>query len=161
MSKNKNTVIARNAGEGNRYEYYNTLIEEVLSMAETGQMSLMRITMTPHTAPPLHIHTHEDEFWIVVSGKVRFWFGGDSLESCSTRDVGSGGVVFGPRLISHTFETITPTSEILIGANPGNIEAYFHGIGKDTERKDSEHLDFLGEFGVTIIDRAPNLHGES
>lgn len=155
-------AIISNPGSGPVTDYYTTRFEQSISTTETnGAFTMMRTTVIPHAAPPLHVHSREDEFWIVLSGKLRFWVGGDSLESCETFDALPGAVIYGPRHVSHTFDTITESSEVLIGNTPGAVEGYFTGVGAATERHDDDNSDFLAEFGVSVIGEAPDLHRDT
>ncbi|MBF6352509.1 MULTISPECIES: cupin domain-containing protein [Nocardia] len=138
------------------YGYYNTQFEQSLTEQDTaGQLTMMRMTLNPESAPPLHFHTREDEFWTVVSGRVRFWLGGSTLESCAVQEAEPGGFVFGPRNVPHTFQTITETAEVLIGNTPGALEGYFTGVGAADARHDDANTDVLGDYGVFFIGPAP------
>ncbi len=92
---------------------------------------------------------------MILSGRVRFWVGGASLDTCEVHDAEPGAYVYVPRLVPHTFQAITPTANILVINNPGAIEGYFQAIGPDDARHDAEHLDVLGQYGVTVLDNAP------
>ncbi|GAA2065290.1 hypothetical protein GCM10009801_10490 [Streptomyces albiaxialis] len=150
------TALVRNPGDGRSFAYYKNAIEQVVTDAETnGVVTVLRVTVDREDAPPLHRHTHEDESWVVLSGRVRFWVGSDSLAECEVYDAGPGAYVYGPRSVPHTFQTITPTSELLVINNPGAVEGYFHAIGSAEARSDLEHTDVLGQYGVVLLDDPP------
>lgn len=136
--------------------YYGGGFEQVLSEQDTASaLTVMRAKVTAEGAPPLHYHTREDEFWVILSGRVRFWIGGYSLTECVVTEAGPGSFVYGPRNIPHTFQAITEESEVLVGNTPGAIEGYFKGIGAAEERQDDQHLDFLESYGVIVVGPPP------
>ncbi|NKQ27116.1 cupin domain-containing protein [Streptomyces galbus] len=148
--------LVRNPGEGTLYRYYDTVQEQVVSTSETrGVATVLRLTMRPSDAPPLHSHSREDESWVILSGRVRFWVGSASLDECDVHDAGPGAYVFGPRLVPHTFQPITSTAEVLQINNPGAIEGYFRSIGSADARHDTDHADLLAQYGVTLLDGPP------
>lgn len=150
---------AANVGEGQHFDYYATSFEQVLPReAAGGELTVIRNTVEPGNAPPLHIHTREDEFWVVLEGTVRFWIGAPKLEDCDTWDVEAGGFVYAPRGLPHTFDTVTSSSKVLIGAMPGALEEYFQSVGKAEARKDTENLALLHRFGADAVGPPPNLH---
>ncbi len=143
------------------FAYYATKIEQVLGVSETASgLSVMRVEILPGMAPPLHVHTREDEFWIVLRGRLRWWFGGNSLAECTTQDAGVGAFVAGPRNIPHTFDTITDTAEVLTVLSPGEMESYFHAVGASPERHDDENANLMTSYGITVLGPAPNLHSD-
>ncbi|MFI7002780.1 cupin domain-containing protein [Nocardia sp. NPDC050175] len=136
--------------------YYDGGFEQVLSEQETASaLSVMRAKVFPAGAPPLHFHTREDEFWVILSGQVRFWIGGYSLTECAVSEAGPGAFVYGPRNIPHTFQTITEESEVLVGSTPGVIEGYFKGVGAAEDRDHGKQVELLGTYGVTIVGPPP------
>ncbi|MFI6923256.1 cupin domain-containing protein [Nonomuraea spiralis] len=149
-------ALVRNPGDGPVYRYYQEKIEQVVSTAETdGVVTVSRLTMSRAGAPPLHSHSREDESWIVLSGRVRFWVGSTSLDTCDTYDAEAGAYVYGPRLVPHTLQPITSTAEILVINNPGAVEGYFRSVGAAEARHDADNLDLLAEYGVAILDGPP------
>lgn len=149
-------VLVRNPGDGPRFNYYEFEIEQVVSTTETdGVVTATRFIMQPSGAPPLHAHSREDESWVILSGRVRFWFGATSLAECDVRDAEAGAYVFSPRSVPHTLQPITSTAEILQINNPGALEGYFKEIGAADERADADHLDILEKYGVKILDNPP------
>ncbi|MFI7874776.1 cupin domain-containing protein [Streptomyces salinarius] len=149
-------ALVRNPGEGTRYRYYDSVQEQVVSHTETrGVVSVARLTMRRADAPPLHVHSHEDESWVVLSGRLRFWVGSASLDACEVHDAGPGAYVFGPRSVPHTFQPLTTTAEVLVINNPGAIEGYFRSVGHADARHDLDHVDGLTRYGVTLLDDPP------
>ncbi|MEV0279307.1 cupin domain-containing protein [Streptomyces sp. NPDC050610] len=149
-------ALVRNPGDGRDFPYYKSVIEQVVTTAETsGAVTVMRLTVNHGDAPPLHSHSREDESWVVLSGRVRFWAGSTSLAECDVHDAEPGAYVYGPRLVPHTFQAITPTAELLIINSPGAVEGYFHAIGPADARHDAEHADVLGQYGVVTYDNPP------
>ncbi|MGW5386101.1 cupin domain-containing protein [Nocardia sp. NPDC003963] len=138
------------------YGYYNSSFEQSLTEKDTaGGLTVMRLTITKDSAPPLHYHTREDEFWVVTSGRARFWLGGTTLAECTVQEADSGAFVFGPRNVPHTFQTITETAEVLVGNTPGALEGYFQGVGAAEVRHDEDNSGFLEGFGVYFIGPPP------
>ncbi|MEU0454690.1 cupin domain-containing protein [Streptomyces sp. NPDC006129] len=149
-------ALVRNPGEGTLYRYYDSVQEQVVSHAETqGVVSALRLTMRQTDAPPLHVHSREDESWVVLSGRVRFWVGSASLDACDVHDAEPGAYVFGPRTVPHTFRPLTATADMLVINNPGAIEGYFRSIGPADARQDADHADSLARYGVTLLDTPP------
>lgn len=92
-----------------------------------------------HAGPALHVHSREDEIYLVIEGTLTVQVG-DSLS-----EVGAGGLVWLPRGIPHTFANRTETQVRTIGIIlPTGIEAMFaevnaymrslSGRGPDPER---------------------------
>ncbi|RSN44425.1 MULTISPECIES: cupin domain-containing protein [Actinomadura] len=149
-------ALVRNPGDGPRFEYYDFGIEQVISTDETdGVLTATRFVMRPSGAPPLHAHSREDEAWVVLSGEVRFWVGGTTLDECDVHVAEPGALVFSPRLVPHTLQPVTSTAEILQLNSPGAIEGYFKGIGPAGERADADNLDFLESYGVRVFAAPP------
>lgn len=113
--------------------------------------------MRPGDAPPLHTHSREDESWVVLSGRVRFWVGSSTLDECEVHDAEAGAYVFGPRLVPHTFQPVTTTAEVLVINNPGAVEGYFQSIGAADTRRDTDHIDLLAQYGMALLDDPPRL----
>ncbi|MFD5279746.1 cupin domain-containing protein [Streptomyces rubrogriseus] len=150
-------ALVRNPGEGTHYHYYDSVQEQVVSHTETrGVVSVARLTMRRADAPPLHVHSREDESWVVLSGRVRFWVGSASLDACEVHDAGPGSYVFGPRSVPHTFQPLTTTAEVLVINNPGAIEGYFRSVGPAGARHDLDHVDGLARYGVALLDDPPH-----
>lgn len=148
--------VIRNPGAGDIFPYFAADFERVLSRAESyDAMNILRLTLTPDGAPPLHVHEREEETWVVLSGEVKFWTGGRTLGECETAVVTPGGVAYGPRLVPHTFQTHTPTAEVLILTTPGYFEDHMVAIGDVEHAKKSNTPEAVSQFGVTLLDRAP------
>jgi quercetin dioxygenase-like cupin family protein len=72
-----------------------------LTTEDTGGNFEIHLLLPPRgVGPPLHVHTREDEAFIVKEGRFRFYVDGTIIEA------GEGDVVFGPRNIPHTFQAI-------------------------------------------------------
>lgn len=149
-------VIARNA-EIPDSDYYSIKQKVLLRTEQTGgRFFVCRYeNLTPADAPPFHRHSREEEVWMIHGGEFRFWIGGTSLATATTHDVGPGDVVFGPRGIAHTFQSLTDHGDCTIIWSPGASQDYFLNVGKAASREDSEHLDSYDAIGVEVLDRAP------
>lgn len=149
-------ALVRNPGDGKTFPYYDNVIEQVVANAESsGAASVMRLTVSPKDAPPLHTHSREDESWVILAGRVRFWVGSTSLADCEVRNAGPGAYVYVSRLVPHTFQSITPTAEVLVINNPGAIEGLFHAVGAADARADAEHADLSADYGIVNHENPP------
>lgn len=75
-------------------------------------------------SPPPHVHRSMDHTFYVTSGIVRFTAGTDTVE------VASGGAVFVPRGISHTFENASEVgaASFIEFDGPGRFDSYFREL---------------------------------
>jgi len=100
--------------------------------------------MNVNDGPGLHLHTREDETFVVLEGRYRFFLGEEEL-------IGDhGAVVFCPRGTPHRFEVVSPQSRLLHLFTPGGIDDYFRG---NSEALNTGRLDALAdEFGIRFLD---------
>lgn len=96
------------------------------------------------TGPGLHVHSREDETFVVLDGRYRFFVGDDEV-------VGErGAVVFTPRHTPHRFEVASVGSRLLHLFTPGGIDDYFR---RNYPAIQSGRLDELAaEFGIRFLD---------
>ena len=94
--------------------------------------------------PGLHVHSREDETFIVLDGSYRFVVGEQVL-------IGEPGTVaFCPRGISHRFEVASTGSRLLHLFTPGGMDDYFR---RNYQALQTRQLDELAdEFGVRFLD---------
>ena len=150
------TPLLRDRGVGEMFPYFAAELERVVGRGETNDtLSVLRLTLTPGGSPPLHMHTREDETWVVLAGEVKFWTGGQTLGDCETGMVSAGGVAYGPRLVPHTFQTHTPEAEVLIVMTPGMFEDHMLAIGTTEHAEEANSAEESAKFGVSILDRPP------
>ncbi|WP_321903254.1 cupin domain-containing protein [Burkholderia cenocepacia] len=134
-------------------------MEKVLDPTETeSQLCFNRTVMLRGEAPPLHIHTKEDEFWIILRGKMRFWFGSKNLEGCLVEDAVEGSVVVLPKNIPHSFTPITEETEFLSSFCPGCLQNIFSEIGGTGVRDDIKHAELFNRYGVFFVGPIPSLN---
>jgi quercetin dioxygenase-like cupin family protein len=114
-----------------------------------GQLMVVRTTLHQGDASPVHVHSREDEVFLLLSGAGLVWVGDERHE------VSQGGVAFLPRDIPHGYLITSPHADMLTLATPGGLEGFFRSAGHDlaTPRPDG--------FAVTPATMAPALaqHG--
>ncbi len=114
--------------------------------ADTGGMYTLveSSRMNVGDGPGLHLHTREDETFVVLEGLYRFFVGADEL-------IGDhGAVVFCPRNMPHRFEVVSPGSRLLHLFTPGGIDDYFR---RNAGALETGRLDALAEeFGIRFLD---------
>jgi quercetin dioxygenase-like cupin family protein len=87
-----------------------------------GQLSVFQATMPEGFSPPRHIHTREDEVFLVLDGEVRFDLDGRE------RLAGPGTTVYMPRGVPHTFRVQSPVAQMLGVMTPGAFERLFRNL---------------------------------
>src|SRR3954452_24806976 len=96
------------AHQGEARWYGDGLFEFLIpSDASGGRLSVFRATLTEGFSPPRHVHTREDEVFVVLDGDVSFDLDGRRLLA------GPGTSVFMPRGIPHTFRVESPVACLL------------------------------------------------
>jgi quercetin dioxygenase-like cupin family protein len=102
------------------HEWSGTRYRTVLSTAETGgAMSIIHGVADPFNGPPMHVHDHEDEVFIVLEGEITFDLAGQRF----TR--GPMGTAFLPRGTPHSFVTGPNGARCLTVLTPGGFEGFF------------------------------------
>jgi quercetin dioxygenase-like cupin family protein len=85
-----------------------------------GAFTLVESSRLPiGDGPSLHEHTREDETFIVLSGRYRFYIGEQTLEGAA------GSVAFAPKRHPHRFEALDDDCRLLHLFIPGGIDDYF------------------------------------
>lgn len=91
----------------------------LLGEATGGALALAEIEGWQGGEPPVHVHTREDEFFILLEGEMTFMIGDE------TRRAVPGTVVWAPRNVPHTFSFDTPTVRLLVGFMPAGQDKVF------------------------------------
>jgi len=103
--------------------YGDSLFEFLIPNEATGgKLSVFRATMPEGFSPPRHIHTREDEVFLVLDGDVCFDVDGRRLQA------GPGTSVFMPRGTPHTFRIESAAATILGVITPGAFEQLFRKL---------------------------------
>ncbi len=92
-----------------------------LGAAETdGRYALFTVVTPPGGGPPPHFHANEDEWFLVLEGRVEFLKGGTWVEA----PVGS--VVFTPRGVVHAYRNRGDGPlRMLVHTSPAGFETFF------------------------------------
>lgn len=69
---------------------------------------------------PAHVHTREDETYVITQGQFRFWRGHEII------DAGPGTVVYMPRNVPHQFRNVgATTGTVIFTITPAGLEKMF------------------------------------
>lgn len=80
------------------------------------------------TSAPLHVHSQEDEEFVVLEGRIRFVAAGQEI------DAEEGGIVFLPRGVPHTYLVTSDHARALVTIAPAGAERFFIELGVPVER---------------------------
>ncbi|MFY9264311.1 MAG: cupin domain-containing protein [Solirubrobacterales bacterium] len=140
------------------YWWFGSLAIVLLSAEQTmGRSSVVEITEPAGAVAPLHVHTKEDEAFVVLDGDVVVEVGGERVA------LSPGEVGFGPRGVPHCYEVGPNGCRMLFVLTPGGFEGLIRLMSTPAERlmlpgadvtyPDLEELgDAIGEFGCSILE---------
>ena len=99
-----------------------------------GGMYMFESTRKNEGGPVLHIHYDTDEWWYVLQGEFLIKVGGKIFNAKA------GDLVFGPRMVPHTFAKIGPgEAKVMICHQPaGKMEEYFKKLSEGVAKNMSE-----------------------
>jgi quercetin dioxygenase-like cupin family protein len=100
------------------------MVERVTADQTNGAYSMLEQWITADGNPPPHMHTHEDEAFLVVDGEI------DVTVGETTTRVGPGEFAFAPRGVPHTYAVVSDTAHLFVIASPGGIEHFFRDLGE-------------------------------
>lgn len=93
--------------------------------ATAGSLAAMSTLLNRGDAAPVHVHSREDEVFVLLSGSAVVWVADDRHE------VGPGGVAFLPRDVPHTYRITSDETRMLTLATPAGLEGFFRTAGHD------------------------------
>jgi quercetin dioxygenase-like cupin family protein len=101
--------------------------------ATEGKLTVGRFDVPKGEAPPFHLHTQEDEVFLLLRGTALVWAGEQRHE------LAEGGVVYLPRNLPHGYRITSDRADLLLIATPAGLEDMFRHAGRDitTPRPDS------------------------
>ena len=95
------------------------------SKATNGQLTVGRFAVAKGEAPPFHLHTREDEIFMLIKGEALLWLGEEQME------LSEGGIVYLPKNMPHGYRITSDTADLLMITTPGGIEGMFQQAGRD------------------------------
>jgi len=137
-------------GEGAMMEMPGERGRALLVSQETGgQFLLAEVEVDPGFGPPPHIHTREDELFLVQEGQFEFRIGNEYSH------VGPGTVVFAPRNIPHAFRAVGEVSaRAIVLVRPGGFEQFFAryaALRCDENTQPQQIVELAAEYGIHIL----------
>lgn len=149
-------VIVR-SGEGrSRLWGRGSLVTKKLAAEQTGgAIGITHFSAVSQERGPRHIHTLEDEIFLVVDGLVDVSVG----EYAET--VHGSSILFLPRGVPHSYRVVSETAEFYVITTPGGFERFFAEVGYPPGMRDaapvgrrwsvSRTQELANELGVGLI----------
>lgn len=136
---------------GDRYTF------KTVSQDTNGAYSLMEMIVYPQTGSPPHIHSREDESFLVQSGEIQFQIDGETVVATP------GTFIYSPRGQTHLFtNTSDQPATMLCWVTPAGLEQFFMEIGTPaddptappppvTEADIQKTIALAPQYGLTIL----------
>lgn len=117
-----------------------------------GRVAVLEVTIPPRTLVKPHQHSQEDEFSIILSGRVCARIGDATHE-----DIDAGSSLVKPRDIPHAMWNVTDEpARILEIVTPAGLERYFEELAPILRERGPEWTDrfykLAGRYGLTLLD---------
>jgi quercetin dioxygenase-like cupin family protein len=117
------TVLERTTATENRRLFPGTIFNIRVTAEESNNaISIADYEAISGSEPPRHVHTVEDEIFIIKEGTITFFRGDDIVEA------GAGDIVFLPVNVPHHFKITSEKVKGTLIATPGNIESFFRQL---------------------------------
>ncbi|MFD9902781.1 cupin domain-containing protein [Streptomyces sp. NPDC059063] len=141
--------------QGDQHQRLEWLSGSTLSLlldgaATDGQLTVGRFDVEKGEAPPFHLHTREDEVFLLLSGSALVWYGEEEYE------LGEGGIVYLPRGVPHAYRITSERADLLMMCTPAGIEGMFRHAGRD--RSGPRPADF--EITPELLAEAADRYGQ-
>lgn len=118
--------------------------------ATDGQLTVGRFRVHKGEAPPFHMHTREDEVFLLIKGTALVWSGDQEHE------LGEGGIVFLPKNVPHGYRITSDEADLLMITTPGGIEGMFRMAGRDVSTPRPDGFAISAE----LLAQAADAHGQ-
>jgi quercetin dioxygenase-like cupin family protein len=139
-------------GMGKELHAFGDVLTVMLTGSQTGnQLAVMYEETPPGGGPPPHVHSREDEIFLVMDGRISYCVDDEWTE------VAPGGVAYLPRGSAHTFRNIgdTPSHHWII-TTPAGFENFFARCADEFAKASAPDMgrivEIFNEHGLTIIE---------
>ena len=120
------------------------------SAATDGQLTVGRFSVSKGEAPPYHMHTREDEVFMLIKGTALLWSDDQEME------LSEGGIVYLPKNVPHGYRITSDTADLLMICTPGGIEGMFRHAGRDLTTPRPEGF----EISRDLMAEAADMYGQ-
>ncbi|MGW7545074.1 cupin domain-containing protein [Streptomyces sp. NPDC054770] len=115
--------------------------------ATDGRLTVGRFSVAKGEAPPYHLHTREDEVFLLLSGTALVWSDDQEME------LSEGGIVYLPRNVPHGYRITSETADLLMICTPAGIEGMFRHAGRDLSTPRPDGFEIAPEVLAEAADR--------
>ena len=89
-----------------------------------GELAVVDGVMPAGDRSPLHVHPHEDESFVMLSGRARFLVGDAVLE------LGAGESATAPRGVPHAYHVLEPTRWVVVASGRAGFDRFVEDLGR-------------------------------
>jgi len=143
-------------GQGKELHAFGNVMSVMLGGEQTGNsLTICSEVTPPGGGPPVHVHTREDEIFLVIEGRISYF------ANEMWTEVGPGGVVYLPRGSVHCFRNIgeTPSRHWVI-TTPSGFEVFFarcaDEFGKGGPPDMGRIAEIFSEHSILMVDVEKN-----
>lgn len=151
MNKQSKPFIVQ-PGTGKDLHAFGNVASVILPGEQTGGTLAVMFEITPPGGgPPPHVHGNEDELFLVVEGRIRYFVEGRWTE------VGVGGAVYLPRGIVHCYRNVgTTPSRHWILTTPAGFEKFFARCAEEFAKAGGPDMNRIvkisREYGIEYVE---------
>ncbi len=145
--------IIQQPGTGQYLHAFGNTLSVMLGAKQTSNsISIMMETTLPGGGPPLHMHSREDEIFLVLEGRISY------LVDETWTEVGVGGVVYLPRGVAHCYKNIgaAPSRHWII-TMPSGFEDFFASCAAEFAKSENPDagriIEIHREYGIELLER--------
>ena len=130
-----------------------TLFRYAIGTEETdGRLAMLEVSIPPMTLIKPHMHSHEDEFSLVLAGPIGVRAGDRTIE-----EVPTGSWLIKPRSVPHAMWNVSDQpARVLEVVMPGGLEHYFEEIEPVLKNHGPEwtkrYSEIAESYGLDILD---------
>ena len=153
-------------GQGQPLWHLGALLNfKVLGSETEGRFWALEGLADRNMAVPLHVHSHEDEFWYILEGEIRFTIADETV-------TGSPGTfAYIPKGVPHTFQIMTETARWFGVGAPAGLDQWFFETGEPAQSltlppppsspPDIEAIvNSLRQYGTETLGPPPGMDGQ-
>lgn len=103
----------------------NQMLLKLTGEDTNNQFTIVEASNAPGSGIALHVHTREDETFLVAEGTVEFVIGQEHYT------LGAGDMAFGPRNLPHSYQVVGDTpARMITQLSPSGLENMFRELSE-------------------------------